>query len=58
MPIYEYICDECKKGFEQWERIFERKKPVCPHCKSEKVKRCLSAFSSYGGSCSTKSGFG
>jgi putative FmdB family regulatory protein len=41
MPVYEYICLECKKEFEVVERIAEHgdKRARCPRCRSTRVER-------------------
>lgn len=42
MPIYEYCCLECKNDFEYL--VFRNEEPEgCPSCKSQKVKRLMSA---------------
>jgi putative FmdB family regulatory protein len=30
MPIYEYVCDQCGKEIEQFQRHYEDPPPVCP----------------------------
>ncbi|MEZ4587652.1 MAG: zinc ribbon domain-containing protein [Gemmatimonadales bacterium] len=40
MPIYEYRCDSCGKGFE--ELVFSSTKVACPECQGRKVTRQLS----------------
>ena len=47
MPIYEYVCQKCKKSFELVRRIKEdgRKAATCPKCASKKVERCWSRVS-------------
>jgi putative FmdB family regulatory protein len=41
MPIYEYLCADCKKPFEIVRPIkdSERKNVKCPKCESRKVER-------------------
>lgn len=42
MPIYEYICSECKTKFEVSATLDEKEsglKPKCPNCGSEKTIR-------------------
>jgi putative FmdB family regulatory protein len=47
MPIYEYRCNECGQAFEMIQSVSEKDKGVhCPACKSSKVKRLMSVFSS------------
>ena len=45
MPIYEYRCRKCQKSFEQL-ILSSQDKAACPQCKSAKVERLLSVFSS------------
>ena len=56
MPIYEYVCDECKSRFE---RIVTAKndKPECPKCGSHRSTVQFSTFSAHtgNGSSSTSS---
>jgi putative FmdB family regulatory protein len=50
MPLYEYRCDACSKGFEMLRRMSEADHGVaCPACASRKVKRQLSSFAAVGG---------
>jgi putative FmdB family regulatory protein len=42
MPIYEYVCKECKKGFEALVRGASI--PECPACHSTKLEKQLSVF--------------
>jgi putative FmdB family regulatory protein len=45
MPIYEYICDDCKSQFEKI--VINRQQEIsCPHCSSKKATIQLSVFSS------------
>lgn len=44
MPIYEYQCRECSKKFEiagSFESLLSNH-PVCPNCRSKKVKKIFS----------------
>jgi len=44
MPIYEYLCEKCNNEFEAL--VFSNEEtPNCPHCKSNKVKKLVSAGS-------------
>jgi putative FmdB family regulatory protein len=49
MPIYEFLCERCRKPFElssslaEYERAI-KKKIKCPKCKSMKVVRQISAI--------------
>ncbi|HET8966933.1 MAG TPA: zinc ribbon domain-containing protein [Candidatus Acidoferrum sp.] len=57
MPIYEYICDDCKSQFEKI--VINRQQEIsCPHCSSNKATIQLSVFSSAvaGGSAKSSSG--
>lgn len=49
MPIYEYVCDECKSRFEQ---IVTAKngKPECPNCGSRRSTIQFSTFAAHTGS--------
>ena len=45
MPIYEYICDDCKSQFEKI--VINRQQEIsCPKCSSNKATIQLSVFSS------------
>jgi len=47
MPTYEYRCAACNKKFAVTTTVSEhdRKRPVCPNCKSNrKVSQILSSF--------------
>lgn len=44
MPIYEYVCGNCGHSFE--ELVLTEEIVACPVCRSEKVLRLLSTFSS------------
>lgn len=49
MPIFEYHCQSCEDDFEQI--VFNAQTKVkCPHCKSSKVNKKISAFSFKSGS--------
>ena len=52
MPIYEYICFDCKKEYEILRSFNESDKPMaCNECGGENVKRKLSVvFAHSGGS--------
>ncbi len=41
MPIYEYVCLDCKKEFSEAKPIsgYDPKKAKCPKCGSKKVER-------------------
>ncbi len=45
MPIYEYLCSECKTTFDVRATLAEKEKglkPKCPKCGSEKTIRSFS----------------
>ena len=42
MPIYEFICRDCNKGFEKLTAASERDKTACPVCGSPKTARKIS----------------
>jgi putative FmdB family regulatory protein len=45
MPIYEYICLDCKKEYEILSSFNEADQPTgCDNCGGENVKRKLSVF--------------
>jgi len=43
MPIYEFVCTECKNNFEKLVKNSKQKVP-CPKCGSKKVEKKFSAF--------------
>lgn len=50
MPIYEYECRACSRGFEEFVRSAEAEAAVvCPYCKSKKVQKRLSVFAAHQG---------
>ncbi|MBI5855064.1 MAG: zinc ribbon domain-containing protein [Nitrospirae bacterium] len=42
MPIYEYICQECRHRFELLVNASSR--PACPSCQATKLEKQFSAF--------------
>lgn len=42
MPIFEYVCQECKHEFEAL--VFGQQKAECPKCQSKKLEPQLSVF--------------
>jgi putative FmdB family regulatory protein len=59
MPIYEYICDDCKAQFEKIV-INKHQEIACPKCSSKKATIQLSVFTTGGsgsGSSSPSGGF-
>lgn len=55
MPIYEYVCDECKTQFEKIV-INKAQEIACPKCASKKATIQLSVFATAGASGSSSSG--
>jgi putative FmdB family regulatory protein len=54
MPIYEYICDDCKTQFEKL--VFNKQQEIsCPKCSSKKATIQLSVFATHNGGSSTSS---
>lgn len=43
MPLFEYVCNDCKKKFEELVSGSETK-PECPSCWSANTKKLLSVF--------------
>ena len=56
MPIFEYVCKECRNGFEAL--IFGKQKAECPKCHSKNLEPQLSVFavSAKGSSASPSAG--
>lgn len=47
MPIYEFVCNECDKSFEDLVLSLSRiDEVVCPACGSGQVKKKMSTFAS------------
>jgi putative FmdB family regulatory protein len=47
MPIYEYVCDDCKTKFELMRPLSKSSEPGdCPACKGQ-AKRILSRFACF-----------
>jgi putative FmdB family regulatory protein len=42
MPIYEYVCQECRHSFETL--VTRDRQPACPSCKSTDLEKQLSVF--------------
>jgi putative FmdB family regulatory protein len=56
MPIYEYKCDSCGKGYEQLRRMSDADRDLeCPACRSIEVRRQLSSFATTSSSSSPSS---
>lgn len=43
MPLYEFICPDCREIFEELLSTNDAKIPVCPKCGGVNAKRALSA---------------
>lgn len=55
MPIYEYICDDCKTPFEKL--VFNQQQEIsCPKCSSKKATIQLSVFATSNGGSAKPSG--
>jgi len=55
MPIYEYVCEECKTQFEKI--VINKHEPIsCPKCASKKATIQLSVFATAAGNGSSPSG--
>lgn len=48
MPIYEYVCDECGRQFEELAGGFELLPTPCPQCRSDKTRKVLSRTAACG----------
>ena len=53
MPIFEYQCSQCNKTFEKIVFSGDKEKIECPECKSDDVKKKVSATSFMGNSIGT-----
>jgi putative FmdB family regulatory protein len=42
MPLYEYVCRDCEKRFEEF--VLGDAKPRCPECRSPRLRKLLSVF--------------
>ena len=45
MPIYEYKCSDCKKIFEERQRITDDNLDECKFCKSSNIEKIISKSS-------------
>ena len=45
MPTYEYECDACGHGFEEFQSMTDKKLKKCPKCKKLKLHRLIGAGS-------------
>jgi putative FmdB family regulatory protein len=48
MPIYEYLCDECKTPYEKLV-LSKSEQITCPKCGSARKTQQLSVFAAHGG---------
>jgi putative FmdB family regulatory protein len=48
MPLYEYICRECRHEFETL--VTASRQPACPRCESRDLEKQLSVFAVAGSS--------
>jgi putative FmdB family regulatory protein len=46
MPIFEFICQDCQKHFEELIFGFNTDGVVCPACESQQVRKKMSTFAS------------
>ena len=46
MPVYDYVCNDCKKTFETDLTLsdHDNHNAVCPHCGSKNVEQEVAAF--------------
>lgn len=42
MPTYEFKCEDCGHGFEQFLPVKSRNLKVCPECRGKKLRRLIS----------------
>lgn len=51
MPLYEYVCLDCRSRFEILRPMREADQPIqCEQCASEHTSRCLTVFYAHGSS--------
>ena len=43
MPLYEYVCQNCKRKTEVLQRLREKPLRICPHCGARELKKAFSA---------------
>jgi putative FmdB family regulatory protein len=43
MPTYEYVCDACEHGFEEFQSFSEAPLKKCPKCGKPKLRRLFGA---------------
>jgi putative FmdB family regulatory protein len=56
MPLYEFVCDDCRREFELLARTSNWKGAVCPHCQSRRLTRKFSVFAAARGGGEATSG--
>lgn len=39
MPTYEYVCDACNHGFDEFQSYSDKPLTKCPKCKKKKLRR-------------------
>lgn len=45
MPVYEYVCTQCKRRFRKLVGVVAKPSPLqCPHCASVEINRRISRF--------------
>ncbi len=49
MPIYEFVCNKCKKQFESLVSIGKEKSVFCALCGSKDIQKVFSSFGIGGG---------
>lgn len=54
MPLYEYQCQDCSRGFEAF--VTAERKPACPGCGSAKLARLLSSPGMVGAAAARRNG--
>ena len=43
MPIYEYVCDNCRHEMEAFQKLSEEPLRTCPQCNTESLRKKVSA---------------
>ncbi|MEK6706412.1 MAG: zinc ribbon domain-containing protein [Bdellovibrionota bacterium] len=44
MPLYEFLCENCKYRFEQLTSFADSDQGNCPKCNNKNIKKLISAF--------------
>jgi putative FmdB family regulatory protein len=55
MPLFEYTCNRCGAKFDEWVQSIDRE-VECPVCKSRRVEKLYSPFSTGAGYCEPSGG--